>query len=243
MQASTTRKKKIGTDARKTRARYIHDTEMQPLLGGGKERHSKKDPINVVGEITISFKKFMRDITESRIRNAIIQELEVDLPRLCVLFIYDNITAQRKVCRVSNLNDFVENICFLQNIYNARLYFLSFFCTQAIFFTPFVELRTRYEALEKDIYLLDSEDSIKCVKLTFSKNCIFALVLGEFEQVDISDPEPKAEAETPRRVLKKIEFSVSCIIEHMLWPADVSLKWVEKQNGPVENRVTRKLAP
>lgn len=236
MQAGTTRKKKIGKDACNTRARYIHDKEMQPLLDGEKERHSKNDPINTVGEIAISFKKFIK---VPRIRNAIIQELEVDLPRLCVLFIYDNITAQRKVCRVSNLNDFVENIFFLQNIYNARLYFLSFFCTQAIFFAPFVELRTRYEALEKDIYLLDSEDSIKCVKLTFSKNCIFVLVLGEFEQVDISDPE----AQAPRRVLKKIEFSVSCIIEHMLWPADVSLKWVEKQNGPVKNRVTRKLAP
>lgn len=240
MQASTTRKKNIGKDVCNTRAGYIHDKEMQ-MLDGGKERHSKKDPINIVGEIAIPFKKFIRDITESRMRNAIVQELEVDLPRLCVLFIYDNITAQRKVCRITNLNDFVENIFFLQNIYNARLYFLSFFCTQAIFFAPFVELRTRYEALEKDIYLLDSEDSIKCVKLTFSKNCIFALVLGEFEQVDISDPE--ADPQAPRRVLKKIEFSVSCIIEHMLWPADVSLKWVEKQNGLVKNCVTRKLAP
>lgn len=139
-------------------------------------------------EITIYFTDFFSELRSNFSAGNILEQLRVDIHRLFILFYTDYIpSVDRKIKRVKDLDQLIFMLYRLDNYYNTKLYFISYFCNQCVFHQIYKHVLSVTSSEYPDSYLLDSEISEKTIKIHFSINSIFFSVFGKFELVYIDD--------------------------------------------------------
>ncbi len=169
------------------------------------------------------FKNVFSDLKKVFKTESLVHQLDVDLHRLDVLFFFDFVCNKHEIYKVTALLTFVEYIQELEDFYSIRLYFLALFCNQNIFFFPCNFFNSLYANHRENVYLLDSDDSLKMIKIHFSKHSIFVIVLGSFVQAHISHTDFK------KVLVFKIHFSMNFAFEvkekRLVVPRNINLKW------------------
>jgi hypothetical protein len=133
--------------------------------------------------VEVPFYNFYNDLRMNFKNTSLQYQLEADLHRLNIIFMIDY-TKEKNIIKINNINILIQIISELELFYKMKMYFIVYFCNQCVFGLSYEIINKIYSDTNNNIYLLDDENSHKIIKIQFSKNTIFVLVLGNFELVD-----------------------------------------------------------
>lgn len=117
--------------------------------------------------------------------------IEIDLPRLNVIFYFCNSLFEfESNNKVNNITEYNRLMNLAQQKLNCQdIQLLSYFCNQDIFgwvYYIISKLYSDFDSNENNIMVLDSESSIKLIKISFSNKMIFYYLFGSFKLIKLN---------------------------------------------------------
>lgn len=130
------------------------------------------------------------EIYETFLNNS--NSIEIDLPRLNVIFYFCNsIFEYESNNKVNNITEFKRLMKLAQQKLNCKdIQLLSYFCNQDMFGWVYYIISKLYSDFDSDdetnIMVLDSESSMKLIKISFSNKMIFYYLFGSFKLIKLN---------------------------------------------------------
>jgi hypothetical protein len=164
------------------------------------------------------------DIYENFYTNTNTNSLEIDLPRLNVIFYLCNSLFESEIhVQIKNIQDFKFFIEKIKQKYQMDVSIFKYFCNQDIFgwvFYILSKLYSDFEQEESNVLLLDHDESEKLIKLSFSKDLIFYFLFGTFKLLKCNKKKNTFEK------LHNIDYYVTIEFEIHKQPEYIHLHWI-----------------